>query len=194
MIKKYLKKLSTSKLVYLKLNSKISKSSKISRFCKIKNSTIGKYSYVGPSTIINNCSIGNYCSISSDVKIGLGTHPTNFLSSSPLFYSSNNIFGESNYTHLEFNDEIKKTEIGNDVWVGANVIILDGIKIGNGSIIAAGSVVTKNVENYTIVGGVPAKFLKERFSIKKKNEIEQSKWWELNPDEVVIISKKIMGD
>ena len=180
--------------MYINFKSNIDNKSKISRFCKIKNSSIGKYSYVGPSSIINNSSVGNYCSISSNVKIGLGTHPTNFLSSSPLFYSENNIFRENDYVHLKFDDEIKETRIGNDVWIGSNVLILDGVNIGNGSIIAAGSVVTKDVKDFTIDGGVPAKFIKERFDFKKRKAIENSNWWNFDPEKVVIISKEIMGD
>lgn len=194
MLKKIVKYILTSKIMYISFNSNLDKSSKISRFCKIKNTEIGKYSYVGPSSIINNCSIGNYCSISSNVKIGLGTHPINFLSSSPLFYSKNNIFGKSEYVHLSFNDEIKKTIIGNDVWIGANVLILDGISIGNGSVIAAGSVVTKDVKDFTIVGGVPAKVIKERFNLETRNKIEKSEWWKLGPAKAILISKEIMGD
>lgn len=194
MLKKLIRNVLTSRMMYVSIKSDLNSKSKISRFCKVKNSKIGRYSYIGPSSVINNCLIGNYCSISSNVKIGLGTHPINFLSSSPLFYSKNNIFGESEYVHLKFNDEIKETRIGNDVWIGANVLILDGVDIGNGSIIAAGSVVTKDVKDFTVVGGVPAKFIKERFDLEKVKEIEKSKWWDFNPEIAVIISKEIMGD
>lgn len=80
--------------------------------------------------------------------------------------------------------ELKKPliEIGNDVWVGANSIILRGVKIGNGAIIAAGAVVTKNVKPYEIVGGVPAKHIKFRFEEKIINKLEELRWWEYGAD------------
>lgn len=69
--------------------------------------------------------------------------------------------------------------IGNDVWIGANVVVLDGITIGNGAIIGANSVVTKDVSAYSIVGGVPAKEIKKRFTENIISAIETSKWWEM---------------
>ncbi len=69
-------------------------------------------------------------------------------------------------------------KIGNDVWIGANVLILDGVTIGNGAIIAAGAVVTKDVPPYAVVGGVPAKIIKYRFNKEEIDFLEQLKWWE----------------
>ena len=77
-----------------------------------------------------------------------------------------------------------KVEIGHDVWIGTNVTILPSVKIGNGAIIAAGAVVTKDIPDYAIVGGVPAKVLKYRFSDDEIKRLNQSKWWEW-PDEKI---------
>jgi acetyltransferase-like isoleucine patch superfamily enzyme len=112
------------------------------------------------------------------VKIGLGAHPTDRVSTSPIFYSNKNPF-RINLTlgQQEFN-EYKNVKIENDVWIGANVIILGGVKISNGAIIAAGSVVTKDVNPYEIVGGVPAKLIKKRFDNNTIEILCNSKWWE----------------
>lgn len=77
-----------------------------------------------------------------------------------------------------FEEYPTKVEIGNDVWIGANVIITKSIKIGNGAVIAAGSIVTKDVDAFSIVGGVPAKKLKMRFDPKYIKVLENSKWWD----------------
>ena len=74
--------------------------------------------------------------------------------------------------------------MGHDVWIGANVIVLDGIQIGNGAVIAAGAIVTRNVEPYEIVGGVPAKTIKKRFDDETINKLLESKWWLMSPNEL----------
>lgn len=153
---------------------------KIVRICDdvyFFNSSLAAYSYIGDRCRINNTFIGKFCSISSGVNIGLGRHPTDFVSTNPIFYSTKNqlpdIFAEKDYFI-----EHKKTYIGNDVWIGANAIILDGVNIGNGAIIAAGSVVDKDVRKFEIVGGIPAKFIKTRFPEDVISTIDNSKWWD----------------
>lgn len=173
------KNVRVNKLAYIK-NSTFKGNNYVDRFCKIRNSTIGEYSYIGFSSDFNNVEIGNYCSISSDVKIGLGKHPVDHFSSSPVFYSNNNPFGIRE-AYSSFDENSKKTLIGHDVWVGANVIIMDGVEIGTGAIIAAGAVVTKNVSPYEIVGGVPAKTIKKRFDETTISQLLSSKWWEMSP-------------
>lgn len=146
--------------------------------CMINNSVIGSYSYIGRNSIVQNTTIGKFCSIANDVFIGLGKHPAHHFSTSPLFYKRKNILDIDLITDdLAFN-EYEKIFIGNDVWIGARAIILDGVTIGHGAIIAANSVVTKDVPPYAIVGGVPAKILKYRFGDKKIEKLLKSKWWE----------------
>ena len=154
----------------------IHKKSKVYRFSRITSSFIGKYTYIGPNTVIKNCEIGNYCSIAQNVKIGLGIHPINFISTSPLFYSPKNPLN-INFSKKTYFNSSKRTIIGNDVWIGTNVVIFDGVKIGNGSIIAAGAIVNKDVPEYNIYGGVPARKISERFDDSIKKIVINSEWW-----------------
>lgn len=157
--------------------SKIENGSHILSNVLILNSRINKYSYIGKNSIIQNAIIGSFCSVASDVFIGLGAHPTENFSTSPLFYRIENTFNlklmEKDYEFAEY----QPIEIGNDVWIGARAIILDGVKIGDGAIIAANAVVTQSVAPYAIVGGVPAKVIRYRFSPEKIEKLLQSQWW-----------------
>lgn len=141
---------------------------------------IGRYSYIGENSIAVNAEIGSFCSIASYCCIGGGAHPTNMISSSPVFYNGRNCFGR-NFSNIPFDAE-KRVTIGNDVWIGEKVYIKDGITIGNGAIIGALSIVTHDVPPYAIVGGVPAKVIRFRFDAETIKTIEDIKWWEMKED------------
>ena len=181
--------------LYYHRNSTICKTSKIYPFSKTVNSKIDSFSYVSYFSHIQNVTVGKYCSIAKRVSIGLGFHPTNFISSSPIFYSPRNPLFKSLVKDKKFED-LKPSFIGNDVWIGANTVILDGVTIGHGSIIGANSVVTKNIEPYSIVGGVPAKLIRKRFSEEEIKFLLGLEWWNqpydffCNPEVVTLFSKK----
>jgi acetyltransferase-like isoleucine patch superfamily enzyme len=106
-----------------------------------------------------------------------------------LFYRKQNTFNIKVVDKDSSFQENKPIEIGNDVWIGARVIILDGVKIGTGAIIASGAIVTRDVPPYSVVGGVPAKIIKYRAS---ENDIafwQQSEWWNLSPHEAYCMYK-----
>lgn len=163
--------------------SNVSKKAKIWRFAKLDHSEIGDYTYVGPKARIIHAKIGKYCSIANETAVGMGTHPIKFLSTSPLFIATQNGTGHSWLTDKKF-DEYRQVTLGHDVWVGAKVLIMGGVKIGTGAVIAAGAVVTKDVPPYAIVGGVPAKIIKYRFDEETIQCIMKSKWWDL-PDNIL---------
>ncbi|MFV0577714.1 MAG: CatB-related O-acetyltransferase [Fusobacterium ulcerans] len=153
------------------------------------NIEIGKYSSIsGSGTILssskNKIKIGNFCSIAPNVLI-LGDYH-NFYKITSYF-----IFGNL------FNEKIKNEKISkgdiiieDDVWIGGNSVILSGIKIGRGSVIGAGSVVTKNVPKYSIVVGNPGKVIKKRFSEKEIEKLEKIQWWNWSKEEI-LKNKKI---
>ncbi|WP_282054685.1 CatB-related O-acetyltransferase [Maribacter luteus] len=160
--------------------------------CTINHSHVGSYSYINFGTLIQNSTIGNYCSIAHGVKMGLGSHPLHLFSTSPIFYKKQNALGVQVLNEdVEF-QEYAPITIGNDVWIGANAIIMDGVKIGNGAVVAAGAVVSKDVPAYAIVGGVPAKLIKYRFDEVSRNILETSKWWQSPPEEVVQMKNTLL--
>lgn len=150
--------------------------------------SMGRCSYMALDCKIN-ARIGAFCSIASNVKTVIDTHPIrNFVSTSPVFYSTGKQCGTTYVKKSQFDEQLYADAekrygviIGNDVWIGENVLILGGVSIGNGSVIAAGAVVTKNVEPYSIVGGVPAKEIRKRFSKEQIDFLQSFEWW--NKDE-----------
>lgn len=146
---------------------------------------LGDFTYIASNTSISNTKIGKFCSIGPDCRISLPKHPSSiFVSTHPIFFStlkqSQISFSDKNY----FDEFGKPIIIGNDVWIGANVIIINGIKVGDGAIIGAGSVVTKDVPPYSIVGGVPAKIIRYRFEKEEIKKLLQIKWWEWDIEKI----------
>lgn len=157
-------------------NCDLDKTSKIGSGTNCINMKIGRYSYVGKNNSICNTIIGNFCSIASYCSIGGGEHPINNVSTSPLFYSGKNIF-KKNFCEFSFNNLNNLTEIGNDVWIGEKVFIKAGVKIGNGAVIGAHSVVTHDVPPYAVVVGAPARIIKYRFSVQQISKLQEIEWW-----------------
>lgn len=152
--------------------------------CVINNSKINSYTYVGKNCIIQNATIGKFCSIANDVLIGLGKHPVDNFSTATLFYRKKNTLKISLIdADLNFS-EYENITIGNDVWIGSRALIMDGVTIGNGAIIAANAIVTKDIPSYAIVGGIPAKVIKFRFGVEKIQRFISSNWWDLELEEI----------
>lgn len=142
------------------------------------NVHLGAYSYIAANSNIRNTTIGRFCSIGPNVKTGLAYHPTNGFSTSPIFYSCK---GQCGTKLIDNNlvDEYYNVTIGNDVFIGSGSTILGGLTIGDGAIIAAGSMVVKDVPPYAIVGGVPARILKYRFDDEIIKRLIKLKWWNM---------------
>lgn len=164
-------------------NCDIDKTSKVESGSSLVNVKMDKHSFCGYDCEITNCYIGSFCSIANGVIIGGGMHPVNWVSMSPVFYEGRDSVKAKFSEHRR--EENKVTKIGHDVWIGQNSLIKQGIKIGNGAVIGMGSVVTKDVEPYSIVVGTPAKMIKKRFDDNIIELLENSRWWEFEDDMLV---------
>lgn len=161
-------------------NCLIDKTARVCQKSNLVNVTIGRYSYVGAACSINNVSIGSFCSIASYCAIGGGNHPISYVSTSPVFLAGRNIF-KVNFAEIEY-DEAPCTNIGNDVWIGEACFIRAGVNIGDGAIIGAHAVVTKDVPPYAVVAGVPAEIIRFRFDEETIRELLNCSWWDWPED------------
>ena len=147
----------------------------------LSGTSLGYGSFVGFGCEFSNCSIGRYCSIGSNIRVVSATHPVNgFISTHPAFFSDTYWFHfvkRSKFNEHLTNNEGYECSIGNDVWIGDNVLILSGCKIGDGAIIAMGSIVLHDVEPYTIVAGVPAKMVRKRLPVEAIEGLLKLEWW-----------------
>lgn len=153
-------------------------------FVDFRNGFIDDYTYINGARIYDEVYIGKFCSMGFGIMIGPGEHFYNHLSTFPIKNRVLNIADPNEFK------EKAKTYIGNDVWVGSNAVVLQGVKIGDGAIVAAGAVVTKDVPNYAIVGGLPARIIKYRFDADTIEGLNRLQWW--NKDEAWIAERRDM--
>ncbi len=151
--------------------------------CYVGDATIGSYTYVGDDCQISHADVGRYCSIAPQLLVGLGQHPTGWISTSPVFFSPAKQCGTT-FSDVSHFQERARVRIGNDVWIGARVYIRDGVNIGDGAIIGAGAVVTKDVPPYAIAAGVPARVRRARFAADEVDRLLASRWWDWPPERV----------
>lgn len=164
----------------------------IYKFARLRNVDLGNFGTVARNAQVFNTKMGHFSGIGPFSYVGLGEHPSSvFVSTHPLFYSTNGQPDSISIVEKNLFEEYKQTYIGNDVITGNCVIIKQGVTIGNGAIIAAGSVVRKDVEPYSIVGGVPAKHIRYRFTKEQIDFLQEFKWWDRDLD-WIIANKDLM--
>lgn len=177
-------------------------------FCKVdfkyRGCHIGRYTY-GYQGLLEEDPlaerIGRFCSINSTARIW-NNHPLDYVTTHPFLdniqFCSWEEMGKRDqyiqkygkyYENAPFENSALRNNrpvvIGNDVWIGANVIILPGVHIGDGAVIAAGAVVTKDVNDYAIVGGVPAKVIRYRFNEKEISQFREIQWWNWDMEKIM---------
>lgn len=141
---------------------------------------LGDFSYIsGPRSYVEAARIGKFCSIARQVVIGPGDHDLSAVTTHPFPVSP-----AHGGLARSVSPQAQKppTVIGNDVWIGMNAIVMRGVTIGDGAVVAANSVVTHDVEPYTIVGGIPARHLKHRFPPEIAEALQCSRWWDWSDD------------
>lgn len=144
--------------------------------CSLHNVKIGRFSHIDQNAKISMTEVGRFCSIGPNLLCGWGIHPTNGISTSPVFYSTRIQNGMTFATGDKI-EERKPIIIGNDVFIGANVTILDGVTIGDGAIIGAGAVVSKDIPPYAIAVGCPIRINRYRFTEKQIAAMQRIQWW-----------------
>jgi len=155
-------------------NAKQGKNVRISPVAVISDLEIGDYSYISQNSVVSNTKIGKFCSIGPNFMCGWGVHPTNGISTSPVFYSADAQFSLCKENKI---DEHPVITIGNDVFIGANVTVLEGVTIGDGAIIGAGAVVSKDIPAYAIAVGCPIQIKKYRFTEEQIAKFRKIEWW-----------------
>jgi len=171
-----------------KYKVELSKNTRINAPFYLHQVSLGDYSYVAKNSSITNTEIGKFTSIGPNFSAGLGIHPTNGISTSPMFYSTAKQNGVT-LTQKNKIEESKPITIGNDVFIGANVTVLDGVSIGDGAVVGAGAVVNKDIPPYAIAVGVPAKVVKYRFEKEQIEALLKIRWWDMSEKELQDVEK-----
>jgi len=169
-------------------NSTLKLYARVKDYTELRDSYVGEYSYISQQSIVNKTKIGKFSSIANGCYIGLWEHNTAVSTHTFYLYEHAGNFVKG-YTN--FDKDCIETYIANDVWVGANSVILKGVKIGNGAIIGASAVVTKDVPDYAIVVGNPARIVKYRYTPSEIEWLMKTQWWDFSRDNLQeLVDKK----
>ena len=167
------------------------KDSELGRYTELRDyvefleSSLGDYSYIMERSSVAYSRIGKFVNIASDVRINPGNHPMHWVSQHHILYRRKQYgVGADNDIDFFAKRKARQVVIGHDVWIGHGATIMGDVRIGNGAIIGAGSVVTHDVAPYTIVAGIPEKEIRCRFPSHISDAIERTAWWDWDHDTI----------
>lgn len=164
-------------------NSTLGRYTEVSERCRLDEVVMGDYSYIMQDGSVWCAQIGKFANIAAAVRINATNHPTWRATLHHFTYRAADYFegAENDHDFFEWRRENRVT-IGHDVWIGHGATVLPGVTVGNGAVIGAGAVVSKDVAPYTIVGGVPARLIRERFAPDTAARMESLSWWDWDHD------------
>ena len=166
------------------VDTKLGRWTEIGASTSITESTMGDYSYCTHHCQIIYTDIGNFCSIASHCRINPGNHPLERAALHHFSYRSRMFgMGEDDHEFFEWRRS-HRIRLGHDAWLGQGVILLPGVTIGTGAAVGAGAVVTKDVPPFTVVAGVPAKPIRERFHKAVQKALLRIAWWKWSYDQL----------
>ena len=160
-------------------HSKLSDHAMVAAGASISHSSLGRLTSVGRNTKIVHAEIGSFCAISWDTTINAIAHPLEHatICAFPYVPEVGGFVRKRKQQH-------QLVKVGNDVWIGAHVVIMPGVNIGNGAVIGAGSIVTKDVDDYSIVVGNPARHVRYRFSESIIDKLKNLEWWNWDNEKI----------
>lgn len=164
-------------------NSTLGRYTEVSEHCRLDEVVMGDYSYIMQDGSVWCAQIGKFANIAAAVRINATNHPTWRATLHHFTYRAVDYFegAENDHDFFEWRRE-NRVKIGHDVWIGHGATVLPGVIVGNGAVIGAGAVVSKDVAPYTIVGGVPARLIRERFGSETAARMEKLCWWDWDHD------------
>ena len=165
------------------IDSVFEKEAHVAEYASVRHSQIGGLTAIGRFAKVDHANIGKYCAISWDVTVGAISHHIDRLTVNAFPY----VPYVGNFVEKR-EQSYQTTVIKNDVWIGCNAVVLPGITIGNGAIVGAGTVVTKDVPDYAIVAGVPARVIRYRFSEEIIERLLALQWWDWPKDVIILFT------
>jgi len=161
------------------VDTKIGTYTEIAEHCQVRESAVGDYSYMMEHCDIYNAQIGKFSNIASYVRLNATNHPVERATLHHFTYRSADYWSGAEHDTAFFQRRKDRVvTIGHDTWIGHGATILPGVHVGNGAVVGAGAVVTKDVEPFTIVGGIAAQTIRRRFSMKISDRLEALAWWD----------------
>ncbi|QGY39200.1 acetyltransferase [Pseudodesulfovibrio cashew] len=166
------------------MKSRLDAFTEVGEGCLLLESSLGAYSYLSPECDVAHAEIGRFASIASQVRIGPTNHPMWRASQHHFTYRSDQYgFGPDDAGLFEWRRK-QRTVVGHDVWIGHGAILLPGVHVGDGAVVAAGAVVSRDVPPYSVVGGVPARHIKDRFQPKVRERLVRLAWWDWSHERI----------